>query len=47
MKKKILIIGTEPWSLVHFRGKLIEELINKGYEPILASKKFPDSLKFF
>ena len=32
MTKKFLLVGGEPESLINFRGSLIEELINKGYE---------------
>jgi len=43
-KKKVIIIGTEPWSLVHFRGHLIESLKNNNCDVITVSKKINEGM---
>lgn len=37
-KKKVIIIGTEPWSLINFRGELIKSFKDNGYSVLAVSK---------
>lgn len=37
--KKIIIFGTEPISLINFRGDLLKDLVKLGYQVIAISKK--------
>jgi len=43
-KNKIIIIGTEAWSLIHFRGHLIESLKNKNCDVITVSKSISEGV---
>lgn len=43
-KKKILLIGSEPWSLIYFRGDLIDDLLKNDIEVITASGKIKDAM---
>lgn len=45
MNKKILIIGAEPQSIVNFRGRLIQDLAEAGYEVVaLANGGSPEQV---
>ena len=39
MKKRILVVGANPESLVNFRGHLLHELVIQGYDVYAASNK--------
>ena len=38
MNQKILIVGVEPFSIVNFRGRLIQDFIAEGYEVVALAK---------